>query len=451
LSLALNVDFLFFLATITILLGIVGELVSRRYPVPIPLFLLLLGYLLGVVSLPKLFGQIFHSSNTSLLPLPVSPFLTIAPLFATFAIMMILFYGGMELKISRLSQEIPRVLIQVNAYVLAGILAVALLTILFLHWDVWSSLLMGSIVGGETTAAVVVPMTKIVRMRNETKTFLILESALNSIYSVVFFFGFLREVQGQSLGVAGVFSAIGIAVLAGVLCGLGFGYLWRWISPFLDDFDFKYILVLAFVLVAYLISNFFYGGGLVSSLIFGFVAFRTKSTPKGKKTFEENGIEELGIAESKVRVAVETPPPNSGPATNTIYLSTIQHEITLLLETFFFVLMGLLLTEIPSSTVYTTLLYGGIFTMVLFGIRLGASRLSTLRSSIIEDRNLILFTMAQGLTPAVLAVSTFTYSLPNAPIYLGLTLAVILYTNLITVAVPFIARMRSSLTILKNY
>ncbi|MGI0081219.1 MAG: hypothetical protein ACRECH_16550 [Nitrososphaerales archaeon] len=86
---ALNVDFLFFLATVTILLGLAGELVSRRYPVPIPLFLLLLGYLLGVLSLPSFSSLIFGSVGQRLLPLPVSPFLTVAPLFSTFALMMI--------------------------------------------------------------------------------------------------------------------------------------------------------------------------------------------------------------------------------------------------------------------------------------------------------------------------------------------------------------------------
>ncbi|MGI0085024.1 MAG: cation:proton antiporter, partial [Nitrososphaerales archaeon] len=287
----------------------------------------------------------------------------------------------MELKISRLSREIPRVLIQVNAYVLSGIFAVAALTMLLLHWDIWSSLLMGSIVGGETTAVVVVPLTKVVKMRGETKTFLVLESTLNSIYSVVFFLAFLRVVQGASLGVGGILSGIGIAVLAGLLCGLGLGYLWRWLSAKLTEFDFRYVLVLVFVFVAYLISDSFGGGGLVSSLIFGFVAFRSgaprkKSQKPGEKA-EIKAPANLASTQS------------STSAGSTIYLNTIQHEITLVLETFFFVMMGLLLTEIPSNTVSKTLAYGGAFTLTLFGIRFVVSRVSTFRSPISEDRNLI--------------------------------------------------------------
>ncbi|MGI0081420.1 MAG: hypothetical protein ACRECH_17590, partial [Nitrososphaerales archaeon] len=94
--------------------------------------------------------------------------------------------------------------------------------------------------------------------------------------------------------------------------------------------------------------------------------------------------------------------------------------------------------------------YGGAFTLTLFGIRFVVSRVSTFRSPITEDRNLILFTIAQGLTPAVLAVSTFTYGLPNAPIYLALTLAVILYTNIITVGMPIVAKMGQRSAVLKT-
>ncbi len=43
--------------------------------------------------------------------------------------MMILFYGGMQLNISKLSNEIPHILIQVNAYVHSGIFVVTAFTI----------------------------------------------------------------------------------------------------------------------------------------------------------------------------------------------------------------------------------------------------------------------------------------------------------------------------------
>jgi potassium/hydrogen antiporter len=386
----------------------------KKYPVPAPLFLIAFGYLLGGINFHIGLGYLFPqtsplSQSTQLLPLPVSPFLSIAPLFATIALMMILFYGGLEVRITSFFKEIPRILIQVNLYVLLGMFSIAALAILVFHWNVPTALLLGSIIGGETTAAVAVPLTKLVNMSEQTKTFLVLESTINSIYSIVFFFAFLHLIEGQSLGVFGILESIGVAVLAGTVTGVGFAYLWKVLAPHIAEFEFSFVLILIFVLLAYLISNYF-GGGLVSSLVFGLLAIRSKTT----RTTEPD------------------------------YLNRIQFEITFILKTFFFVLMGLLLTEIPSTIIHSTLLYGGLFTALLFVIRLGATRVSTMRSVISSERNIMLFAMAQGLTPAVLAVSTLTFGIPEAPIIVAITLAVILYTNIIAIGAPLAARYRLS-------
>jgi cell volume regulation protein A len=441
--LPVNADFLISVAAIVITLGLLGDLIMKRQPLPASLVLILLGYLLGTISFHGVLRLIFPGTNTPLLPLPVSPFLTIAPLFAILALMMILFYGGLELKMSSFLKEIPRILIQVNIYVLAGIFSIAVLTIFLLHWDFWSSLLMGSIIGGETTAAVVVPLTKLVKMSQKTKTFLILESTINSIYSVVFFFAFLRVIQGEALGILGILTKIGEAVFVGALVGALFAYIWRWISPSLKNFEFSYVVVLLFVFVAYILAD-FTGGGLVSSLVFGFMAFRVRNRTRNARMEEmvlnnpTNNNDDWLVERYRVD---EIPLVRNGSDSNTDYLKRIHNEMTFVMKTFFFVLMGLLLTQIPRSIIYLTLLYGGIFTLTMFGIRFVASRISTFRSSMSEDKNLILFTMAQGLTPAVLAVSTFSFGLSYAPIILALTLAVILYTNVITIGAPIMGRM----------
>jgi hypothetical protein len=121
-------------------------------------------------------------------------------------------------------------------------------------------------------------------------------------------------------------------------------------------------------------------------------------------------------------------------------MSRIQFEMTFILRTFFFVLMGLLLTAIPTTTIYSTLVYGGIFTGLIFIIRFAATRVSTLKSIMDREKNIMLFTMAQGLTPAVLAVSTLIYNIPEALIIVALILAVILYSNIIDVGAPLAAR-----------
>jgi hypothetical protein len=67
--------------------------------------------------------------------------------------------------------------------------------------------------------------------------------------------------------------------------------------------------------------------------------------------------------------------------------------------------------------------YGGLFTALLLVTRFVAARLSTARSIIKTERNVILFAMAQGLTPVVLAFSTLTLGIPESPVIVTLTLS----------------------------
>ncbi len=429
---ALNVDFLVFLVTLTVLVGLVGDLITKRYSIPASVFLITFGYLLGRISLPAEIA-VFPGTSSPLLPLPVLPFLTIAPLFANFALIMILFYGGLELKISNPLREIPRVLIQVNIYVLMGILTISSLTVLLLHWSIPIALLMGSIIGGETTAALIVPLTKIIKISEQTRAFLVLESTINSIYLIVFFFAFLSVIQGQNLAWLSLLIGIGTPILSGIVVGIAFGYAWRKISPAFSNFEFSYVLILVFVLGAFLVSGYF-GGGVVSSLVFGYVIFR-KSRPKKTRNGDQVKADSVTPLQNQ-----ETE--DEGPSRDVNYLKRIHYELTFILKTFFFVLMGLLLTTIPTDTIYITFFYGGIFTLALLGIRFVASVISTVRSPLEADRNIILFTVAQGLTPAVLAVTALTDNVQNSPLILALTLAVILYTNIITIGSSVAARMQ---------
>ena len=425
---SLNVDFLIFLVTMTVLVGLVGDLVTKRYSIPASVFLITFGYILGRISLPEI--AFFPGTSSPLLPLPVLPFLTIAPLFANFALIMILFYGGLDLKISNPLKEIPRVLIQVNLYVLLGILTISSLAVLLLHWSIPIALLMGSIVGGETTAALIVPLTKIIKISEQTRTFLVLESTINSIYAIVFFFAFLHVIQGQNLAWLSLLIGVSTPIISGIVVGVAFGYAWRKISPVFSNFEFSYVLILVFVLAAFLVSGYF-GGGVVSSLVFGYVTFRRSWLRRASKS------DQLKADSAKPLQSQET---EDEALKDVNYLKRIQYELTFILKTFFFVLMGLLLTTIPTGTIYTTFLYGGIFTVALLGIRFVASALSTIRSPLEHDRNIILFTIAQGLTPAVLAVTAVTDNVQNSSIILALTLAVILYTNIITIGSSVAAR-----------
>ena len=76
-----------------------------------------------------------------------------------------------------------------------------LIGIFILKWNALSSFIFASIIGGETTAAVVVPLSMSMKLSDGTVTFLTMESAMNSIFSVVFFFAFVGIYENGGIGI----------------------------------------------------------------------------------------------------------------------------------------------------------------------------------------------------------------------------------------------------------
>src|SRR5436309_9266129 len=162
-----------------IILGFGGELFFKRTGVPSFLFLIFIGILLGPVL-----GAI-----------PGQQLLPILGTVATLTLIMVVFYSGMDTNIRTVVSGSGRILMQVTLYVIPSIIVIGVIQHFLLGWDLLQSLIFGSIIGGETTAAVVIPLSRSLKLRDKTITFVSVESTLNSIYSIVIFSAWLRLIR----------------------------------------------------------------------------------------------------------------------------------------------------------------------------------------------------------------------------------------------------------------
>jgi NhaP-type Na+/H+ or K+/H+ antiporter len=64
--------------------------------------------------------------------------------------------------------------------------------------------------------------------------------------------------------------------------------------------------------------------------------------------------------------------------------------------------------------------------------RFGAVKVSTIKSDLAEDKKILTFMCALGLTPATLAILTVSYGLPLADTIVNVVTYVIIFTNVIT-------------------
>jgi hypothetical protein len=115
-----------------ILVGLAGEWVFKKTGVPNALFLIGLGVLLGPVL-----GVISPESMTAA-----------APLFGTLALLIILFDGGLNLKILKVIREAPFALLYTTVVFCASALAVAAVYRYFFGGGWTIALLLGVILGG---------------------------------------------------------------------------------------------------------------------------------------------------------------------------------------------------------------------------------------------------------------------------------------------------------------
>ncbi len=380
-----------------IIVGFIGELFFRRTGVPIFVFLILMGILIGPVL------QVFP--RESLIPA--------LGVFAELTLLMVLFYGGMDTKVKAVVQGGGRAFIQVVIYVIGSIFVIALATSLALGWDPVESLIFGSMIGGETTAAVVIPLSRSLKLSEVTVAFLTIESVMNSIFSIVLFFAFVG-VYDAGLGSFGAaFTKIASNFSSGIVLGALLSIAWVIILNHYQRQKYTYVLTLGLVFVTYALSANLGGSGELSVLIFGIVLGNYQLL---------NYLVKRPLNMDLLRQR----------------LGVFQEEISFLMETLFFVFLGLTF-QINASLVLSNLWVGLMVLVILLALRYVATGVSTRNSELAGDRRLIMLLCAQGLTPATLAIVavSLTPPIPLAGTFLNIVTYVIILTNVVATAGAF--------------
>ena len=185
----LDATLVFTIVAAILIIGFLGDLFFKKTGIPFFIFLIFMGIVLGPV----------------LNVLPREPLLPALAIFAELTLLMVLFYGGLDTRFDAALKGGGRAFIQVTIYVLASTTIIGLLVNLLLEWDILQSFIFASMVGGETTAAVVIPLSRSLNFEEVTVAFLTLESAMNTIFSIVLFFTF---VGAYTTGVSDWLSAV---------------------------------------------------------------------------------------------------------------------------------------------------------------------------------------------------------------------------------------------------
>lgn len=325
-------------------------------------------------------------------------FRTFTQILGSLALILILFEGGMELNLREgLRHFVGGVVLACFGYGLAFAAVTA-----SAHWTLWlpwkSALLLGAVFGC-TSSTAVMPVLQQLSTRAPVRVTLLLESALGDVIGVLAVSSLLASsgTRGQLSGfMSGVARQAAIAVVAGVAAGL----LWWWLWPKVASQKFSNTVAFGVVLGIYAATHAVGGSDLMAVLAFGLT---------------------LGNL-----------PARGGVAEQEIQFLSFHSELSFLVRSFFFVLLGIIVELVGRAYVFPIVAIVGVLFVSRF-LAVQVSRVA-LRGISPRERELIFLMMPRGLITAVLAVQVVQATGQEFAYLPAMAFTAILATNLVMVA-----------------
>lgn len=394
-----------------IFIGFFGNVFFNRYKIPDVLILILLGMVIG----PDILGNRFRLvTDQTMLDLD-----TFKDLFLSAALVIILFDGGLSLDVRTVFESMRLSAFMSVLTFIVEMVAIAAMLHFIMDIDFMVSLVLGSIVGG-TTGVVVIPLANKMRIRPQTKAMLIMESVITDVLVIVTTLTIISVIQIGEVSLLAVTRELAVKFLVGGGVGLVAGILWLFVLEKLHNQPLSYMItVAALFLVAGLVEvPPISSSGAVAALLFGLVI--------GNRKFMRNRLSSLSLT--------------------TLTEEHIHHfhtEITFFVRTFFFVYLGM---SFRFGTFTDVHLVAGLLVISIIVLARRITSLMTWKIGDLEkeEANAVFSMMPKGLSAAVLATlpavalaGTAVWQDDYGPLFLNVTLLVILGTTALATIFSF--------------
>jgi cell volume regulation protein A len=385
----MDITTLFLLAGGLLILGFLGDYLFKRTGIPDILILIAMGFVLGPLT-----GVV-----------NIKSFVPIAPLFASLALLIILFEGGLHMNLYRTLKGSPRAMILAIVGTVTSMALTATFTVFVMGWDVLTGLLLGAIVSGTSSAIVIPIISRISGVNQKVSTVLSLESVFTDALVVVISLTLIQFITSppSTNGISILFSGIASQFSVGIVAGLLVGIIWLRIMKEIRGSTYNDVITLAVALVFYALVQNFGGSGPIFALTFGLVlanGYVISKMLRLSKTVEADKM-----------------------------MKKFQSQISFLIRTFFFVYLGLIITLQDPLLV----IYGLAITVLLVVGRLASVYVTSIRNKIIkQNTGLLTIMLPRGLAAAVVAQIVSTSEIANGQFFSDIVITVIVMTVIIT-------------------
>jgi cell volume regulation protein A len=361
----------------------------NRIMVPDVIFLIVLGIVLGPI----------------LGILPPSLFAEIGPIFATITLIIILLECGFSLKLSTLRTAVTGAL--ALAFVIFP-LTMAIITGLAL-WltdlELIPALILGAIIGS-TSEAIVIPLVKQLKIREESQVLLSVESTVTAVLSIIFALTLIDTYQLGQFQLLDVAGSLIASFLVAIGLGVAGAFIWSLFLNRIRHIKNTMFTTAACVFVVFGLVELLGFNGPIAALAFGITLGNLKPMPfpffKRGLRLESGGLTDMEKA--------------------------FFGEIAFLLKTFFFIYLGISLEMISTEL----MILAAVFTVIVFILRLVAVRLTVGGAAPAKDAAFIGVMAPRGLTAVVLAAIVFQQEVIGGELIKNLTYGIVLFSVVLT-------------------
>ncbi len=360
-----------------------------RTKIPNVLLLLLIGIIIGPVSgivSKDFFGKLGN-------------------VFTTITLIVILFESGSGLNFKEIRKAIGSATLLTLINFIITIIITSYVSRWILSIDVLSSVFIGAIVGG-TSSAVVIPMVKQMKLGEKSSSVLILESALSDVLCLVVGLALLDGISQGVVSVGMVLSRMWKAFIFAISLGLLSGFLWSAVIGRIRSVKNSMFTTLAFVFILYGIVELLGLNGGIAVLSFGILLGNIEGFTQSGKFKKVFSFESSGFNSNE---------------------KDFFAEVVFIMQTYFFVYVGISL-QFGSLAIYAT---GFLIVLLIIAFRIPGTLYLSGKGVSKPEKTIMAVMTPKGLVPAVLASLPLQRGLAHGEIILDLGYSIVLFSIVI--------------------
>lgn len=391
----MSITLLFALLGGLIALAFVANQLFKRTRVPDVIVLMVTGLLLG-----PLLGLVNGSQ-----------FQPIAHALGTLAVILILFEGGLDLELQAMLRHFPgSLLLSFLAYVFS-LVAIALVMRWSMNMPMTPALIVGAVLGC-TSSSITLPVLQQIEARTPARVTMILDASLSDTFAILTV-GILLDIgPGSGFFATRFVGQLLFVILIALLLAILAAVVWSYLLPKVSDSRFWNPLTLAVVLLLYALAERIGVSGLITVFLFGIFLANIRR-PEFSTIKQSLGLEFAGEEHHS-------------------QVLTFHAELSFLVRTFFFVLLGAVV-ELKELVFYLPQVLGLLGAVILaraLAVRASSWSWKGLDSS---ERELVLWIMPRGLITVVLALQVVQARGITFAFLPAVAFATILATNLMVI------------------